>query len=59
LGTRTYLNLNHLNITRFKTFDLQPHIRERNTVVKRDSTVQCGQNVQFLDVKVVGSSRNQ
>jgi hypothetical protein len=40
LGPWTYLNLNHLNTTRFTIrFDLQPNIRERNAVVKREPTV--------------------
>jgi hypothetical protein len=35
----TYLNFNHLNSTRFTAFDLQPNIRECNSVIKRDPTV--------------------
>jgi len=38
-GPLTYLNLKHLNITRFTTIRFKPNIRERNLVVKRDPTV--------------------
>jgi len=34
-------------------------MRERNAVVNRDPTAQCGHSVEMLKVKLIGASRNQ